>query len=150
MQETTLLFIGPLFPVVFIMMWCSVLFAIAKFSGWSRLSEKYICRDSPPLSWKPFCSGSFGFSNYNSSLWVAFSAEGLYLKTGPLFFFRPFHPVICIPWSAIESVQEKQIFFRRGFEITVINPRITFRLYLREFDEAERFLGKSIKRIQSK
>lgn len=102
-----------LFPIQFLVIWLMVLGLISLLSGWKKLSSKYRVQDLPDnLDWLGWQTARFnGFMDARSTLWIAMSERGLYLKMGPAFFFRFMHPPLLIPWSDITDVGTKHLFF---------------------------------------
>jgi hypothetical protein len=118
--------IEQLFPILFPIIGLAAVWQIAKQGGWAKLSEKYSYEASDGVRWKGWQSGSFGLMHYNNCLWVAVQPDGLYLKTGPLFFFRLFHPPLRVPWAAIKSIKDSKRGWSQCFEVRVANPEVTF------------------------
>ena len=135
-MESTML---PMFPLLFLSVWIGVSFIISVVGGWTTLSRKYRCT-STMASWKGWQSANIGGVSYNHCLWLAAEPEGLYLKTGPAFFFRAFHPPLMIPWQAIKEVQQKTIWGIRLVELRV-EPQVTIRFMPQSLSSAKRFLG---------
>ena len=133
--------------ICFIAAWIGVAYIFAKVGGWSRLSAKYSSHDLFSGSWKKWQSARFGVIDYCNCIWIGIASEGLYLKTGPLFFFRVFHPPLCVPWSAIESIEERKYWWTwtRVLEIKFIDCRVIIMLKSDVLDEARPFLGDKIK-----
>lgn len=117
------------FPVFFIGMWSGIGFLIAAIGGWQGLARKYKTAKDTPLDQK-FTgeSGKFGLSNYNYTLTVGFSNNGLFFATNPL--FRIGHPPMLIPWSAVRIISndgymlhikadETNIWLRKKFTGTI-------------------------------
>lgn len=88
--------------------------------GWRHLSQHYKVHG-------PYSARRIGlisvrlnsFVSYNNVILAAANKEGFYLK--PIFLFRPFHPPLFIPWTAVRKV-EKQSFIQRFVELTVYTP----------------------------
>jgi hypothetical protein len=114
------------------------------------LAEKYSCEPNFTVAWTGWQSGKFGLTNYNRCLWVAVAADGLYLKTGPLFFFRAFHQPVRIPWSAIRSVEENKIFMTRAFVVKIADPDMTITIYGPALGETGRYIGDKLKLLDKK
>ncbi|MBZ0186990.1 MAG: hypothetical protein K8F91_12155 [Candidatus Obscuribacterales bacterium] len=110
--EPVFVFILLGFPVAFVLIWTFVLGLISNLSGWSRLAATYRVVDSDRLKWTGWNSGRIGCFDMRSTLWLAMTDAGLYLKLGPAFVFKFAHPPLLIPWSKMEDVGLKQLFFR--------------------------------------
>jgi hypothetical protein len=102
-------------PILFIPFWMFGGWLSSVISGWGKLAEKYPDYDSSQAPWKGWRWGKFGWVDYKSCIWVSADMRGLHIKTGPLFLFRAFHPPICIPWSAIDRVEIRQILWVKVF-----------------------------------
>ena len=90
-----------LFPVFFLSVWCLTLWAIATFSGWRRLAQRFA--EERPFLGETVHRGSarLGVANYSGVLTVGVSPSGLFLL--PMRIFRPFHRPLLIPWSEIQT-----------------------------------------------
>ena len=96
------------FLVLAILVWITTLLLTSMIGGWLRLADKFPLRVKPnsrPLS---YVSGSLNYgvrarlltrANYGRILKVWINQEGLTLAL--LLIFRPAHPPIQLPWSAI-------------------------------------------------
>jgi hypothetical protein len=89
------------FVVSFLVLWTFILWIISRVSGWHRLAQQY--GDTSLFSGEivRFGSARIGWANYNGALNVGANDMGVYLA--PMAIFRPFHPPLFIPWSAVES-----------------------------------------------
>jgi hypothetical protein len=88
------------FFVAFPVIWVAVVFAIGKFSGWTRLAGQY--PSSPQVGGRcfRFQSGRMRFgAGYGSCLTVGSDPNGLHVSI--LFLFRPGHCRLFFPWSEI-------------------------------------------------
>jgi hypothetical protein len=93
------------FPAFF----CLILLLLSKLGGWSALAERY--RTDRPFQgslWR-FQFGFLGSVRYNGALTVGSGMEGLYLAV--LFFLRPFHPPLLIPWGEVSLGRRKKTIF---------------------------------------
>ncbi len=89
--------------------WCLVVWAIAKVSGWQQIARSY------PMTQKIPNEKTIGlqslriglFSQYNNSITYGFSDQGMSLQV--LSIFRLGHPPIFIPWEDLLA-QETRIF----------------------------------------
>ena len=102
-----------LFAIAFPLFWIAISGLIASM-GWRGLAASYAATSDPPLSARRirFASLRIGDSlraaNYGSCIdgWV--TQSGLWLR--PFLFFRPFHPMLFLPWARIEAVSEEKRF----------------------------------------
>jgi hypothetical protein len=95
-----------LFPGFFVGLWCAIAGILAWAGGWTALAAQYGTDQAPPADRRRLVSGLVGCAQYRSCLVVgssSSSSEGLYLAVFPL--FRPFHPPLLIPWTAL-TLQE--------------------------------------------
>jgi len=91
-----------------------ILFLLSKVGGWSALADRY--RTDRPFQgslWK-YQFGFLGLTRYNGALTVGSGSEGLYLAV--LFFLRPFHPPLMIPWSEVALGRRKKTLFQELVE----------------------------------
>jgi hypothetical protein len=138
------------FPIVFVAGWTAILLLFAYVGGWQRLSEKYRFDDIFPSSCQGWQWGKFGWIEYKGCLWTAVDARGLYLKTGPLFFFRAFHPPLLIPWSDIRRVEEKKIWWLSTLSVELNNLDVQIVLDARALSDAGKFLGDKLVLLERK
>lgn len=130
------------FLLYFLGIWVGILFILSKIGGWSLLAEKYRDDGSKVHRWRRFTRGIFRYSvAYKGCLWVSPEADGLYLKTGPLFFFRMFHPPLRIPWSAIKSASERKYWWMKLIDLEFTDPPMKISLDAEALKDAGRFLG---------
>lgn len=129
-----------LFPLFFPLMWVGALFILSRLGGWAQLAESYSCDDSSDAAWRACQSGMVGIVSYKGCLWVGTAPDGLYLKTGPLFLFRPFHPPLRIPWHAIQSVSQRKQLWVSTVDVR-LNSGQKFTLWGGNFlEDARRFI----------
>lgn len=138
------------FPLLFISLWLTMDFFLAQLGGWARLAKKYRCANySSQVSWQSFKSGSVGLTHYRRCLWVGVSADGLYLKTGPLFFFCAFHPPLFFPWSQIISIEERKYMWTKLWEIKLNDSNVQIKINYKNLASiAQAFLGEKLKPLQ--
>jgi len=113
----------PSFPIALGILFCVGWIATAAFvshvGGWALLAGSFRAAPGAVANRRFFCSGSLGIINYNACLIRAYSSEGLFLAVLPP--FRPFHPPLFIPWSAMSRNAERSYrsFMRTWVDITV-------------------------------
>jgi hypothetical protein len=97
------------FLALFGVMWLGITGLLAHLSGWARLAARFRASEPPNGERFRFASGSLGAKmfpvNYGGCLFVAVSGAGVHFSI--LFLFRFQSPPLFIPWSQIESVDEK-------------------------------------------
>jgi hypothetical protein len=104
------LWIFALFPVFFVGLWVVIGTLLSRLSGWSTLAGHFRA-DNPPSGTRfRFVSGSMGKGivpvQYRSCLFVTVNDRGLHLSLLPPFRFMS--PALFIPWTKVESVEERQ------------------------------------------
>jgi hypothetical protein len=98
--------------VLFAVFWLGIAALISLLSGWSSLARDF--RMVEPVVGKRFhfASASLGMrpfrASYSGCLFVTVAENGIGISL--FFLFRFFSPPLLIPWSAIESVEEKPVF----------------------------------------
>lgn len=121
-----------------IVVWCIVLWVIARTFGWRRLAQRYEDTSFFATSSRDivrFASAQIGLASYSGVLILDATDTGVSIV--PIRIFRPFHPPLTIPWS------EMTIQVRGGKRWKAVQlkfpdiPRVTVTLYGRA---AERVL----------
>lgn len=137
MDATTLtVLIVVLFPLVFAVFWCAVLFLLSRLGGWSRLARQYARNDVPDSGreyrWQ---SGRVGLVGYNHCLHVRVRQSGLALSVA--FPLSVAHPPLFIPWSAIHDREDVSMFWLKATRFEVGQPTLARLMLPRKvFDEA--------------
>jgi hypothetical protein len=134
--------------IYFIAAWYGALWLTAK-AGWSKLAAKYRSNNLATDSWKGWLWGRIGLVSYKGCLWVSADSRGLYMKTGPLFFFRTFHDPLFIPWSAIQKVEESNYFWVKVFAIKFKDVDVQLKLEPRALSDATKYLGDKLVTTES-
>jgi hypothetical protein len=117
------------FVLLFVVMWFVITGVLAHVSGWSSLATEFRATTLTIGKSFRFVSGSVGKKGfpvgYRNCLSVCVSESGLGL--GVFFPFRFQSPSLFIPWSHVESVAEKELFFVRHVVLSLRNqwPRIS-------------------------
>lgn len=110
----------PLFFLAFPFFWIAVLGVIAS-QGWRALAAVYPATSDAPLSARRVRRGSLSIGgklmspNYGSSIDGWFTQTGFWLR--PILPFRPFHPMIFIPWTRVDSIEETRRMLSKGARI---------------------------------
>jgi hypothetical protein len=101
-------------------LWLAVSAVLARAGGWRSLGQQFAATAPPQGQSFRFTSGSSGSVHwpvrYRSCLHVVVSDAGLYVAVMFPFSFQS--PALLLPWSAVDSVSERQLFTDR---------RVTFR-----------------------
>lgn len=107
--------IVPLALLAFPLFWIAILGIIAS-AGWRAVAAAYPATSDPPLSARRVRFGSLSIGgklmspNYGSSVDGWFAQAGFWLR--PVLPFRPFHPMIFVPWARVESIEEERRLLR--------------------------------------
>lgn len=102
---------------------------MSRIAGWAALAVEHAASGVPEGQVLRFVSGSVGSVHwpvrYRHCLSLVVTGTGLYIR--PMFPFRFGSRALLIPWHAVESVQEKQLFSTRvvTFRIRGHWPAIT-------------------------
>jgi hypothetical protein len=113
------------FPIFFLSLWCGICCLLSWVGGWHSLSSKYGSNRTIAGQHFRFASMSMVRTplpvNYNGCLFVTVGDEGIALSV--LFPFRPLHPPLLIPWSAIESCTLRNFWFLQRAVVTISSPK---------------------------
>jgi hypothetical protein len=112
------------------LLWTFICFILSLTGGWMKLSKKYKSAEPPSGEYISSVSGRMRFVNYNFILRVSVSHNGFYLYVMKL--FRPFHPVLFIPWGSVRGVSRKTLFWLKYLSIEVNTEAGTFTFMLTE------------------
>jgi hypothetical protein len=106
----------PLVLLAFPIFWIAIVGFIASM-GWRALAAAYPATSDAPLSARRVRFGSLSIGgtlmspNYGSSIDGWFAQTGFWLR--PILFFRPFHPMIYVPWTRVESIGQERKLLRK-------------------------------------
>lgn len=95
--------LGFVVVVVFPLAWCSVLWLVARVSGWGRLARSYESNrrfEGPCKRWQ---SAWFGWVAYNRLLTLTNTPRGLGITIFPL--FSAGHPALLVPWKEVHLIE---------------------------------------------
>ena len=115
----------PLFVLMgvtlFVLMGVTICSLLSLIGGWHELAQQYRASTDNPGKKFRSVSGAVGWKffpvNYGNCLVATVGNAGLGLSI--LFLFRILHPRLFIPWSAIESVEQRRFLFMRRTAITI-------------------------------
>jgi len=112
------------------------LFALSRYGGWSRLSDRYPSRGRFPKPATHVGYAAFrGWVGYNGCIVLAADDAGLHIRTWPV--FSLVHAPIFIPWGQVlEIVPERRGAFRRYRIKTIGASEVTFALLAGTFAHA--------------
>jgi len=119
---------------LFLCFWSFVIAMISRIGGWHSLAKRFRREETTfrisggPVEKYRWTSLKMGLpffpTNYGNCVTVSLSDDGLGLTVMPL--FRPMHPPLLIPWTAIESCtidKEMRIFDRTNIQVRELaNP----------------------------
>lgn len=107
---------------LFVVMWFFIGAVLSRISGWASLATHFRATQAESGERFRFASGSMGVRffpvSYGGCLFLSVNNDGLHLSI--MFPFRFQCPPLFIPWSQLESVEEKRFLF---FRYTVIHLR---------------------------
>lgn len=143
---------------IFLFFWGGVMASISIVGGWHNLAKLFRQEETTfrvsngsdgrveKFRWSSLKMGPKFFpTNYGNCITVTLSDDGIGLKVMPL--FRPLHPPLLIPWSAIESIEtgkELLLFERTSIQIKgLANP---IRIYGRAGQAIERYWTEILQR----
>jgi len=97
--------------------WLGITALLATLSGWRSLAKRFPAKGSTDGERFSFVSASIGALawfpvNYSGCLFVTVGSMGLAVSV--LFPFRFLSPAFALPWSEVESAEERSSFFSRG------------------------------------
>lgn len=112
------------FAVVFLSIWCFVMFLISRLGDWKRLAAAGFRAGDRAVTGtrKTWVTGWVGRARYKGCLTVTLSHDGFFLETWKP--FAPFHPRLFIPWSAIRGKRERQVQLWNLLACDIGDPRI--------------------------
>lgn len=105
-----------LFPVLFPVLWCFILFVLSRISGWSRVSKIFAYDGKIDGKYMRFQSARISGVRFGSSLEVGVNEVGLLIV--PFLPFRPFHKRLLIPWNYLKAEKFKKFLFT-GYKLTL-------------------------------
>lgn len=103
------------FPLAFVGMWVAVAAVLSLTGGWNHLAQTFRAEPGSAQNRRWFCSGRVGLVDYNGCLIRGHSRQGLYLAV--LLPFRPFHPPLFIPWSAMSSHRKRGLWRQDAVDV---------------------------------
>jgi hypothetical protein len=110
------------FAIVFAGLWCLVCFILAHVGGWSALAARYAAPGPPQGRRHAMVRGAVGGVEYNGSLNVTVSGQGLHLSVIRL--LKLAHPDLFIPWDAVTARQERKLFRWETVRLSIGQPVI--------------------------
>ena len=106
----TVLFILIVFPIFFGALWVGITLAMSYIGGWGKVGKQYAATGAPPPGRVlKSVTGMFGMARYKYVLTVITADDGLYIENRKV--FRPGHPPLFIPFSAIFHARKQTLFF---------------------------------------
>ena len=129
--------------VYFLIFWCAMLWVVSRFSGWNELAKRYPLEnhEADDVEWHAWDFGRFQLGcGYKGCLWIGFSPEGLFLKTGPDLIFRVAHPPLMIPWRCITPMGQHRGLWRDLLKLRIEGMDFTISLSENTMRHAARWL----------
>jgi hypothetical protein len=109
------------FPIFFVAVWLLAGSLVALMSGWRCLGDQYRCDAEFPVASRSMQSGTMRFNTrYGNVLRVGIDSCSLHLAVMPL--FRVGHPHLCIPWSDIEIMPPRTVWFFFERQTLLLGP----------------------------
>lgn len=121
--ETALivLFILIAFPIFFSALWIGITLLMSFIGGWGRVAKVYAAVGEPPQGRVlKHVMGMFGMARYKHVLTVITTDTGLYIENRKV--FRPGHPPLFIPFTAITYARKQTLFFWEFVAFEIGNP----------------------------
>lgn len=98
------------FPIFFSALWVGITLLMSYIGGWGKVAKQYPALGPPPTgAVLRHVSGMFGMANYKRVLTVITTETGLYIENR--WAFRPGHPPLFIPFTAIRNARRQTLFF---------------------------------------
>ena len=98
------------FPIFFAALWVGITLLMSYIGGWGRLAKQYPAFGPPPTgAVLRHVTGMFGVANYKRVLTVTTTETGLCIENR--WVFRPWHPPLFIPFTAIRNARKQTLFF---------------------------------------
>ncbi len=98
------------FAIGFPFFWMAVTFAVAQLSGWASLARRFPASRPPTGQSFEWVSGKISrLSNYNRSLNVTVSSEGVHIV--PNFIFKFGHKPIFLQWKDVSVLHRGRFLF---------------------------------------
>ena len=114
-------FVLVLFPIFFAGLWIGITLLMSFIGGWDRVGKHY------PAAGRPAggrelrgVTGMFGVASYRHVLTVISTGEGIYIENRTI--FRPGHPPLFIPFSAILQPRRQTLFFWEYLALKIGHP----------------------------
>jgi hypothetical protein len=110
------------FPLVFIPMWCGIVFTLSRVSGWSAIAARFPGSLNPPGTSFDGLTGTVGIISYRNALTVHFAPEGLHVM--PWKIFRIGHAPVFIPWGEIHNARTRNFPFFQVVAFEIGSPKV--------------------------
>jgi hypothetical protein len=110
------------FPLVFVPLWCGIVFLLSRISGWSRIAARFPGPPNPTGTRFDGVTGTVGLVSYRSVLLVHIAAEGLHVVPWKVFTIG--HAPIFIPWSEIHRARVRNFPFFQVVAFEISSPKV--------------------------
>lgn len=115
------LFVLIVFPIFFTALWVSITLLMSFIGGWGKVGKRYAATGTPPQGRVlKHVMGMFGMARYKHVLTVITTDTGLYIENRKV--FRPGHPPLFIPFSAIFNARKQTLFFWEYVAFEINDP----------------------------
>jgi hypothetical protein len=110
------------FPLVFIPLWCGIVFMLSRMSGWSEIAARFPGSPNPTGTLFGTVTGMVGWVSYRNVLKVHVAPEGLHVVPWKIFTIG--HAPIFIPWSEIHQARLRQFPFYQTVGFEIASPKV--------------------------
>lgn len=117
-----------LFVAGFAAIWIAVSAVVSLAGGWHALARRYAARDLPAGTGESFRFASMSIgrgklpTNYGGVIFAHLGPRGLRLSV--LFVFRPMHPPLLIPWSAVAEATREKFLWQPLVALHLREPKV--------------------------
>jgi hypothetical protein len=117
-----------LFVAGFAAIWIAVVALISIAGGWHALARRYAARDLPTGTGESFRFASLSIgrgklpANYGGVIFARLGPRGLHLSVFPV--FRPMHPPLLIPWSAVAEATREKFLWQSFVALHLREPKV--------------------------
>jgi hypothetical protein len=115
------LFILIVFPIFFTTLWVGITLLMSFIGGWGKVGKVYAATGAPPEGRVlRHVTGMFGVTRYKHVLTIITTDTGLYIENRKV--FRPGHPPLFIPFTAIFQARKQTLFFWEFVAFAIGDP----------------------------
>jgi hypothetical protein len=110
------------FPLVFIPLWCGIVFMLSRISGWSAIAARFPGSPNPTGTRFDGVTGTVGIISYRNVMTVHIAPDGLHVVPWKVFTIG--HAPIFIPWGEIRNATERRFPFFHVVSFEVGAPKV--------------------------